>query len=190
MPPVFIESFIAGWRLSGTQCVRALCQRLQGFTPTQVRGLPEPYGIHHVPVLGSSVRAATQVTSELSEQPLCLTWTHGEETAEVLDGRTGLTVDGGVPRIAPTALRVLASWLHPFGEATPSDDDINDVVLAGMMNYHRAKALLRTYISDHCVLRPPCVFQENNTKCRQNGTPARLQNDSPQRLVVEQDNLV
>jgi len=166
MPPVFIETFIAGWRLSGTQCVRALCRRLQGFTPTLVRGLPEPYGIHHVPVVGSSVRAAPRVISELSANLQCLTWTHGEETAEVLDGRTGLTLDGDVPRIAPNTLRTLASWLHPVGESTPRDDDIDDVVLAGMMNYHRAKALLRTYICDHCILKPLCVLQDKKVECR------------------------
>ena len=114
MEPVYLSSVTVGRKFSEATCKRALCCRLQGFTPGKVTGLPVGYGVRHPAMLGTSVKLDhgryQEGTGASFENPVSMVWSaQCEDTVHRLDGRTGMEWQTGeASPVSAAAMRVEA----------------------------------------------------------------------------------
>ena len=108
--PIRFDTCTVGRKFSRKFCERALCCRLQDFTPGKLPALSACgcTGIAHMAMLGCAVKldeADDYYTPDTLranfEDPTCVCWCKGDEDehggfAEVMDGRTGAVVTAAV----------------------------------------------------------------------------------------------
>jgi len=147
--PIVITTCTVGRKFSWAHCARALCCRLQDFTPEHVAGLPPMFGIRHPVLLCTAVKLSTDVYEGSSgadfQEHRCLCWGHGDEAAEVLDGHSGYTEDGSISRFAGHSLAVLhATWARQIVGCSEA---------LGEDSYRIAKMLLQQFVDEKCSMR-------------------------------------
>lgn len=152
--PVRISTCTIGRKFSFAHCARALCCRLQDFTPLRIKGLHPRFGIVHPALLGSGVKLDDGVyegdAGASFVEHRCLVWVRGDEVAEVLDGHTGRSASGGVSCVAPCALADLAGRLA----GQEREGAVATQCGMGAEAYREAKALLQKHVSEKCTCTP------------------------------------
>lgn len=98
-----MRSVTVGRKFNRTRCERALCCRLQRFTPDTVPALKgTPFGIRHVALLCSAVKLDNGAIATGGEEvgqgahaqfaSSAFTWSEGDEALSLHEGLTGLQV--------------------------------------------------------------------------------------------------
>ncbi|CAE7678327.1 Adarb1, partial [Symbiodinium sp. CCMP2456] len=144
LEPVRLSTCTIGRKFSWPHAARALCCRLQNFTPELLKELPRGYGLQHLDLLGCSVKFDDGIYEDGSgadfSDPRCLAWTRGDEAPEILDGRTGRLVGGEPSTLSSANLTELSRlWKPQLPEATMRE----------RQDAHaEAKQLLRGYVDE------------------------------------------
>ncbi|CAE7216399.1 Adarb1, partial [Symbiodinium natans] len=119
--PLRLSSCTIGRKFSWPHAARALCCRLQNFTPESLQELPRGYGLQHLDLLGCSVKFDEGTYEDGAgadfRDPRCLAWARGDEAPEILDGRTGRLMGGEPSSLCSARLSALGGlWRDQLPE--------------------------------------------------------------------------
>eukprot|EP00658_Telonema_sp_P-2_P038529 TRINITY_DN2761_c0_g2_i1.p1 TRINITY_DN2761_c0_g2~~TRINITY_DN2761_c0_g2_i1.p1 ORF type:complete len:204 (+),score=30.69 TRINITY_DN2761_c0_g2_i1:264-875(+) len=140
--PIFLSTITVGAKFSEPHCKRAFCCRLQDFGPVG------EYSVHHPAVMCTAVCfdqgvIDTSSTGGASFGSTCLCWARGDSRAELLNGRTGLGVDGSVSSVAKVSLaqqfaRTLAQ-IPPARQELVNQQLVQNGAMAEGVSYYALK---------------------------------------------------